>query len=95
MTSGSWSSFQSALPMEARLGGEPDEEPPVRGRHDHEPPVAIAVVWMGEFVWDDGLVMPVPVGRVFGAEPWRWKHIQAWLAAMKKRHGHAWIEESF
>lgn len=27
MKSGSWSSFQSALPFEARIGGEPDDEP--------------------------------------------------------------------
>jgi hypothetical protein len=27
MKSGSWSSFQSAAPMEARQGGEPDDQP--------------------------------------------------------------------
>jgi len=100
MKSGSWASYQSALPNEARAGGEPDDEPQKVGRHDHEPPYAVAVCWMGSFQWPDdenGPVppQPVPVGRIFGAEKWRWKHILAWKAAMTRRHGYAWIEELF
>ncbi len=30
MKSGSWSAYQSALPPEARAGGEPDDDPPRR-----------------------------------------------------------------
>jgi hypothetical protein len=31
MNSGSWSSYQAALPPEARCGGEPDDDPPDSG----------------------------------------------------------------
>jgi hypothetical protein len=45
MNSGSWASYQSALPIETRAGGEPDDDQPKPGRHDHEGPAYLLVEW--------------------------------------------------
>jgi hypothetical protein len=108
MKSGSWSSYQSALPSEARSGGEPDDDP-TPGRHDHEPPHSVYVTWFreesfrvvemlpGGIEHDTGTVERhvAPVSRWFPAESWAWKHAIAWRDAMARRHGHATIEDDF
>jgi hypothetical protein len=50
MNSASWASYQSSLPIEARAGGEPDDDPSPVGRHDHEPARYVLVEWFGRFV---------------------------------------------
>lgn len=98
MKGGSWASYQAALPIEARAGGEPDDEP--TEKYPTGPPSAVIVAWFEPVEWDeemDGVMVRVrqdaPVGRWFSSESWAWKHIMAWKAAMERRHGHAWIEE--
>jgi hypothetical protein len=91
MKSGSWASYQSALPFEARSGGEPDDDVKP-GRHDQEPPAEVAVTWYQPVTFrdiDTGELHDdvAPVSRVFGAERWRWKHVKAWADAMERRWG--------
>jgi hypothetical protein len=111
MNSGSWASYQSALPIEAR-GGEPDDDAPAPGRHDNEPPDCVVVEWFQPFeheeVWSEyepatesyrdvavRTGYSAPVGRWFPAESWAWKHATAWRDAMARRWGHATIEAVF
>lgn len=99
MQSGSWSSYQAALPPEARAGGEPDDEGPM-GRHDHEPPREILVLWYRpvacrDYATGEVEMLTAQFGRAFGAERWRWRHVLAWRDAMARRYGHAEIKEVF
>ena len=107
MNSGSWAAYQSALSLEARSAGEPDDGPaaaplePARLKAD-APPYGFTVCHVGEAAFTDldtgrVTIHAVPIGRAFGAESWRRKHVAAWKAAMERRHGKGdvWVEESF
>jgi hypothetical protein len=69
MKSGSWSSYQSALPPEARAGGEPDDEPHVGDTRDlwrlaqHNPTVrGILTAWqVGRFATFEAALIALAV----------------------------------
>jgi len=52
MKSGSWASFQSALPTEARAGGEPDDEPPTETWPKEIKPGRRYMAKMSPWRWD-------------------------------------------
>lgn len=79
---------------------ERDDEPEPVGRHDHEGPHSVFVVWFDEeavrdYYGGEVTFETVQCGRWFPAERWAWKHALAWKRAMEIRHGHAGIEEEF
>jgi hypothetical protein len=77
-----------------------DDDPEPVGRHDHEPPYAVYVVWFDEakvrdYYSGETSFETVQCKRWFPASSWAWKHVLAWKAAMEKKYGHASIEEDF
>lgn len=90
MKSGSWSSYQAALPVEARSGGEPDDDGPLL-----PPPSFITVCWISgqeEIAVDEGDFVSfhqVPIGGSRTFPMFMHKASSRWFAAMAERYGKA------
>lgn len=96
MQSGSWASYQAALPLEARAGGEPDDD-------DKSGlislPAGYSVEWLHEELCGDGEVHTVRSMRCFlgeshGGDALAWRAAVWWEAAMLRRHGkgNVWLD---
>lgn len=95
MKSDSWASYQSALPPEARAGGEPDDGPEPAGRHDREPPAYLIVTWFASVPCDEwrmecdpeaGTYAAVLVRSTVEAPVGRWFPAEGWAF----KHAAAW-----
>lgn len=95
MSSGSWASYQAALPIEARVGGEPDDEPSQPRRLRCEGPSALYVEWFEEFTYPDtaieydpatGTYRDVAFANGYRAPVGRWFPAERWAW----KHAVAW-----
>jgi hypothetical protein len=95
MKSGSWASYQSALPPEARSCGERDDEPEPVGRHDHEGPSHVVVEWFVPLEYDETMTEYDPTADTHRQVVVRMSHdvpVGRWFPAERWawKHAMAW-----